>query len=785
MPGLRREGHGTNRDRRRGMRRTQALAVALAAAAACAESESRPTDSRVEPGIAAPVAPPLAGDPLAARADSLVRAGRPWRATALLASGLRTPASASPELRLAGARAARGWQGWDEVERLLRDAPWLDSQFGGEGRELLARSALERGGDAVVDARQALAAATTTPSRVVRQVLVARVHDRANQHDSAAAGYLAAASRLSGTGDWLRLRAAGATADSAARAALFARVTIAPARARIPFTDAQARERSGDYAGAARAYRALGAEGSAFRAEALAARDDAAKAAVARRILDHLGSAPKSSDARQGLEVLDRLGIILSIEQQLVAARAAAAHGPAARAITGFELALRTSASATGALSPSDRMAYAGALLRAGRARDAAAQYAAVTDPTLAPAASYQRARALLEAGSGGAARATLRHTATAHASTAGAAAAALLLLADLQVDDGNLVGAARSLAELGQRHPSASQAPLARFRAGLLAFPGSSSAAAATFDTLVRRHPTSEEATPARYWAARAHERGGRRAEAERRWREIIDASPLSYYAQLSARRLRAPSWAPPAGPDTVAHVAAVDAALGRVVMLEELGMDVESRFELDALAEHADRTPADAAAVSQGLVRIGHPSRALRIAAKALEGGPSRALLRAAYPVVHGDALVEESRRHSLDPALVAGLIRQESSFNPQAVSPAGARGLMQLMPTVGASIARSRGFPLWSPALLLDPDVSLELGTAHLATSLRRGTPTVRALAAYNAGGSRLSRWSRRPGADDPELFAEWIPYTETRDYVRIVQRNAGVYRALYGW
>jgi soluble lytic murein transglycosylase len=74
---------------------------------------------------------------------------------------------------------------------------------------------------------------------------------------------------------------------------------------------------------------------------------------------------------------------------------------------------------------------------------------------------------------------------------------------------------------------------------------------------------------------------------------------------------------------------------------------------------------------------------------------------------------------------------------------------------------------------------------LGTAHLATSLKRGTPPARALAAYNAGGSRLSRWLRRPGADDPELFAEWIPYTETRDYVRIVQRNANVYRALYGW
>ncbi|NUP57477.1 MAG: lytic transglycosylase domain-containing protein [Gemmatimonadaceae bacterium] len=230
--------------------------------------------------------------------------------------------------------------------------------------------------------------------------------------------------------------------------------------------------------------------------------------------------------------------------------------------------------------------------------------------------------------------------------------------------------------------------------------------------------------------------------------------------------------------------HIPGVDSAVARIAVLDRLGMDVESRFELDALADRAERNPADAAAVAQALVTAGDPSRALRVAVKALDTGvPSRALLRAAYPVVHADALVEESRRNGLDPALVAGLVRQESAFNPKAVSAAGARGLMQLMPPVGASIAATHRFPIWSPVLLLDPDVSLELGTAHLATSLTRDTPPARALAAYNAGGSRVARWIQRPGSDDPELFAEWIPYTETRDYVRVVQRNAEIYRALY--
>lgn len=761
-----------------------ALATSLWATTACAQGDSRGADA-ANADLRQAAGAPLTGDPLAARADSLVRAGRPWKATALIASGLRMPASASPELRLAGARAAAGWEGWSEVDRILRDAPWLDSQFGGDGRELLVRAALERGQNAVADARLALSDAAGDAPRVVRRLLLARAYDRANQSDSAAAAYAAVASRLAPVADWLRLRAAGVTADSGARASLYAHLTNAAARARIGFTDAQARERTGDFAGAARVYRTVGDDGSAFRAEALAARDDAAKAALAARIVNFLGRPSNAAAARQALEVLDKLGVTLTLAQELVVARAAADDGSAARAVTGFERALRASA-VGGALSPSDRMAYGGALLRAGRARDAATQYAGVTDPTFAPLASYQRARALLQSGDGAAARAALRATATNHAATRAAAAPALLLLADLQVDDGDVASAANSLAELAQRHADAPQAPLARFRSGLIAFTRDPKSAATVFDSLVRRYPADDEVTAARYWAARSQDQAGHRADAERRWREIIAASPLSYYAQLSARRLRAPLWTAPTGPDTVAHVAGVDSAVSRIAALNRLGMEVESRFELDALADRAERAPAEAPAIAQALLAAGEPSRALRVAVKALNGatGP-RALMRSAYPVVHGDALLEEARRNGLDPALVAGLIRQESSFNPRAVSAAGARGLMQLMPTVGASIAANRGYPTWNQALLLDPDVSLELGTAHLATSLTRSVPPARALAAYNAGGSRVARWIRRPGSDDPELFAEWIPYVETRDYVRIVQRNAEIYRALYGF
>ena len=719
-------------------------------------------------------------DPLVRQADDLVRAGRPWRASALLAARLAQPANASPELRLAGARAAAGWEGWSEVTRLLHDAEWLDRDFGGNARELLARGELESGQDAIGDARLALAAARDEPTRVVRRVLLARAYDRANATDSAGAAYAAASQQLPRVADWLRLRQAGLLGDSVARARELARVTGPVARTRVLATDAQARERSGDFAGAARSWQAAGVMASAFRASALADRDDVARAALATRIAAWLALSHPAAEVRATLEVLDKLALPLTPAQDVVVARAAAEAGSAARAVAGFSRAV-----AAAPLPARDRFAYAGALLRAGRAAESARAFAALSgDSTLAPAASFQRARALLAANDGSGARDGLRATVMTYAASPAAAAPALLLLADLQVDDGDLVGAAASLARLGARYPSASQAPLARLRAGIIAWTSDPRASAAQFDTLVMRYPRDEEAVAARYWAARADDRLGQRAAAERRWREIIASSPLSYYAGLSAHRLKFPTWSPPQGADSAAHVPSIDSAAARIVTLDILGMDAERRFELDALSERAEREPAIAAAAAQAIAAAGEPARALRVAVKALQHGiPTRPLLRAAYPIVHPDALAEEARRNALDAALVAGLIRQESSWNPRATSPVGARGLMQVMPAVGATVASRRHYPFWNPALLFDPDVSLELGTAHLAASLARGAPVAQALAAYNAGESRVARWLARPGATDPELFSEWIPFVETRDYVRVVQRNADVYRALY--
>jgi soluble lytic murein transglycosylase len=153
--------------------------------------------------------------------------------------------------------------------------------------------------------------------------------------------------------------------------------------------------------------------------------------------------------------------------------------------------------------------------------------------------------------------------------------------------------------------------------------------------------------------------------------------------------------------------------------------------------------------------------------------------------YPVAYGDAIRAEATARGIDPALVAALIHQESSFNPRATSRAGAVGLMQVLPSVGADIAKARGMTSYERVLLYQPDVNVRLGMAHLDAMLRQYPRVEYALAAYNAGGTPVRRWRQKRGTDDPELFIERIPYDETRDYVRTLLRNQAMYRTLYGW
>lgn len=719
-------------------------------------------------------------------ADQDIAGGHPWRATVRLAPLLRDPSKRTPAAVLLAARAAAGWDGWAEVGKLLSAENWVDTAFGGEGRELLARSALEQDADttALAQARAAVAHASTPRDRAVRLVYLARAYDRQNEPDSAAPAYAEAAKSLADVGDWLRLRAAGSEQDGGERTRAYNEIQLATAKARVPWTEAQALERFSDLAGAADKYEHLGATVQALRLRLMIATDEASRAAVQRQLLSYIQNHSGSGDAKQAVDVLDKAFNNLDPTDELVIARSAAASGPLPRAIVGFERALTV----PNLVTPRDRMQYGLALSRAGRSRDAMAQLALIQGP-LAGQAAYQRARLMSTGGqpAGTDARAALRQVVQSYPGDTIAASSALYLLADLSTDDRDDAQAASLLTQLYSKYPTAARAPDARFRAALVDYmAGRTKLAAARFDSVAQAYPRADDGVAGRYWAGRALAAAGNNAAARTRWDQIVTQQPTTYYAVLSARRLRSAPFKPAAAGSEAAALPDVDAAIARAQRLEQLGMDVEARLEWDALDSLAANNPSRLIATARALAAHGEPARASHLAARAaLAGHNDAASYRLIYPVLDREELSHFATARGLDVALVAGLIRQESGFNPRAVSVAGARGLMQVLPAVGEEVAHGLRYPVWYPSLLFDPDVNLELGTAHLAEMAKQYGSLVETLAAYNAGGTRVTRWLASRGSPDPELFTERIPFTETRDYVRLVTRNSEMYKVLYGW
>jgi soluble lytic murein transglycosylase len=754
-----------------------ATAESTSAAAALDSSAAAPDSSAPAPG---------ALDSLLTTATEAIARGLPYRASRLLDSIVADSSRRTPEATLVAARAASRWGGWPEVNRLIASSIWSDPRFRGPALLLAARAALEVGADstAVVRARSALGEVGDPVGRAEALVVLGRAQARLGAPDSAVAAYMRAAELVPAVGDWLRLRAAGLTADSLGRATLYASLRLPAAKGRVPETEAAARERAGDLIGAATFYLRLGSPATALRLRLAASLDTAARAELRGQLVEFIGAPGAASERRAAIAVLDSAYGELTPEEELVVARASGPAGLPARAADGFSRAF-----AAGLGEVQDRFDYAGALFRLGRYPEAAAAYALVpASAKLGGAAAYQRGRALLRDGQLDQAKRVFRRVAHRFPKDTAAATPALYLLADLATDDRRDGDARNLFLRLAHRFPANRFAPGARLQAALIALiDGHARQAARELESLTAGPRAGDEGTAALYWAGRAWAEAGDSARARKRWAQVMARDPVSYYAGLSERRLSADTWSPPAAADSFARAPGQDSAMARAALLRRLGLADEARAEYAQVARDADTSVSTLLSAADAFRDAGLAAQGIRLARSAAARGASAdaRLYRLLYPVVQADALVTEARMHGLEPGFVAALIRQESLFDPGATSGAGARGLMQVMPDLGAKVARSRGFPEWDPVLLWQPDVSLVIGTLHLAELAARYTDPVRILAAYNAGVSRVDRWAAKNGMDDPEVFAERIPFVETRDYVRIVQRNRDLYRVLYGW
>ncbi len=311
----------------------------------------------------------------------------------------------------------------------------------------------------------------------------------------------------------------------------------------------------------------------------------------------------------------------------------------------------------------------------------------------------------------------------------------------------------------------------------------------------LERLYPDDRETHRGRYWKGRALEELGERARAAQEYRRVLSgADTADFYVRQAALRLGDPV-EPVERPGSLSPAWPQRPALRRVLVLSNFGLDALARLELAGLAQPDGDADHDRDVVAldgvltvrQGDARKG--VQLLRAAFPAL-GGPFQAsvprpVLESYYPLRFDAAIRDNARQLGLAPALVAGIIRQESSFDARARSWAGARGLMQLMPSTAREWARRLDLPS-APDKLYDPDYSIRLGTAYFANVLGRMSGNVElALAGYNGGPNRILRlWREAGGHDDQlDLFLEQLDIAESQAYVKRILVLSDSYRRLY--
>jgi soluble lytic murein transglycosylase len=289
-----------------------------------------------------------------------------------------------------------------------------------------------------------------------------------------------------------------------------------------------------------------------------------------------------------------------------------------------------------------------------------------------------------------------------------------------------------------------------------------------------------------AEYWLGRSAAAAGDLAEAQAQFKRAA-AYPTTFYGQLALARLgvsRLPLSAPPsAGADAKARFNRLE-LVQAIKRLEELNLADRNEIFYRYLAERLT-DPVQVALLTDLAEKNESHQLALQVGKIAAQRGlPVETL---AFPMT---AIPAGAKTSKVERPVVYAIARQESAFNPGAVSSAGARGLLQLMPATAKHVATSVGLPFNKGRLTSDPAYNATLGAAHLGELVEEfGGSYVMTFASYNAGRSRVYAWMKTYGDPrDPNVdvvnWIERIPFTETRNYVQRVMENVQVYRARLG-
>jgi len=336
---------------------------------------------------------------------------------------------------------------------------------------------------------------------------------------------------------------------------------------------------------------------------------------------------------------------------------------------------------------------------------------------------------------------------------------------------------------------PSHASAGQARMRLGQIHLQqNDEEAAVEVFGSYLEEFPNGRRWAEATYWAAWSLRALGRDEDALEYLREIRERDVLSYYGVLVFDLLEEPFLPEvPEGPVSAPRIW-LQSELRTLDLLIQAGLDTGVDAHIDGLIQRADGSVLETLDLADALIQRGFSIAGIRLGQGLLrDGAPqTKRLLRVVYPFPYRELVTREALERGLDPILLAALIRQESAFTPAIHSPAGAIGLMQVMPATGRDVARSQGLRGFTAASLETAEINLHLGTRFLLDMEGRygdgELPLV--LSAYNAGPTRARRWRELPEFEDLLRFTERIPIDETRGYVKNVTRNIGLYHFLYG-
>lgn len=359
---------------------------------------------------------------------------------------------------------------------------------------------------------------------------------------------------------------------------------------------------------------------------------------------------------------------------------------------------------------------------------------------------------------------------------------------------------------EIHERFPTGTKAAYAHWKCAWLTYmQRRNDQAKKYFEEQVEFYPGTNEVPNAMYWRGRMAEDDREYGVARAYYQKLSERYRNYYYGVLARRRLTTMPAAPAVTVASLQHVASLaaldpvsqtteppedDLHYARAKLLENAGMTDLAVRELQAGSSSGPSW--EMLEIAKIYTSGGDYYRALQALKRAISGvfamdvsALPMQYWQGLFPRPWWEALRSYSQENGLDPYLVASLIRQESEFNPNAISYANAYGLMQLLPRTGKGEAKKTGLAHYSTDKLLDPTTNIELGTHYFRQMVDEfGGQVEYALAAYNAGADRVANWRSSGNYRDVEEFVESIPFTETREYVQAIVRNAEVYKKVYG-